>query len=355
MDTILLMKDGSLKLKKKNIVKWYDNIKFILFSADPVCNTFVLHKPMKYMKNFTRAKIFIETYVRKVVNDVVEYQFQEDYSYTRMGSTIKELCSLEEFIQYMTSLSRITFANKLTKSNDCLSYEIIEFSFFRIELFCNDELVYEKELNRENQKGYFDTRMILENVDIIYDAEVLPTKYLNIDLDMGKWSIDPNPKRDRICGAYLVYTKTFLFLDFSDIDLIRKNVKSLYVKTFTYDKKEDPINSHEGWELIDICNINDYSYKILPLSCHFYDLWVHEDVFILEFITYFPYVYMTVQTICEINDQGKPNGNYESESHIEIEFLDHHIPEKHILSTTDRPVSIHNLVEIIREGEKLCI
>ena len=354
MNTVLLMKNGSLKLKK-DIMKYYDDIEYILFSADPVSSTFVLHRPMKYMKNFTRANIYIETYVRKVVNDIDSYQFQEDYAFTKMGSTIKELNTLEEFVQYMASLSRITFTNKLVKSNDCLSYELIEFSFFRIEIFYDNQIIYKKELNLKNQKGYFDTRTILENISIIYDTEVMSAKYLNISLSTNEWSIDVKPKKDHLCGAYLIYTRSFLFLNFDDLSDIRRTIKSLYIKTFTYNKEEDLFDSHEGWEYIDISNINDYSYKILPLSCHFYDLWVHEDVFILEFIAYLPYTYMTIQTISEINDCGNPNGKYESESHIEIEFFDHHIPEKHIVSTTDRPVSIHNLVEIIREGEKLCI
>lgn len=351
---LLLMKNGSIKMKR-NITKYYDDIKYILFKADSSSDTFVLHKPLKYMKTFTKAKVYIETYVRKVMNDVQEYQFQECV-FTKMGSTIKELNSLEEFIKYLASLSRITYSNKLVKSNDCMSYELIEFSFFKVELFCNDKLVYEKELNIENQKGYFDTRMILDNISIIYDAEEKSAKYLNIDLNRNQWSMDLAPKKHHLCGVYLIYTRTFVFLDFDSLHYIRKEAKSLYIRTITFNKEEfDGYELEREWEYIETNKDFDYKESKLFYSCHIYDLWIHEDVFILEFITYLPYTYMTIQTISEINDLGKTEGKYDSESYIELEYFDHRIPEKHIVSTSKKPLTFQKLIEVIKEGDKLCI
>jgi len=341
---ILLMKDGSV-LMKNSINKYYDKIKYILFEADPTSNTFLLHEPIKYMKNFTKANIYMETQIRQMVNDTEEYQYQESFAYTPMGSVIKTVYSISEFMSYLNSLNRMRFFNTISRSNDCISYELIECSLFKLEIFCNDKKAYSKELNLKNQKGAFDPYTIMNVIEAIY-SPIDSIEFIMIDLANRCWSVNNRAHKNDACGILLPYTRTITFLSKSHYDILRTSVKSLYCRTATFDEIEEPIPD----EVFDYADW-DTELPFQPYN-RLHDVWFHELRYILEYIIYLPYLYMTVITVAEINDFGKITKKYHSKSYFEIEefSIDHSMSDKHIICTDEEPMKLSDLINKIQGG-----
>lgn len=343
-ETIFLFKDKSVKTVKKfhkSISKYFDEIKYILFPIDLFTDSFILINPKKYMMKFTKAIVRFESVI------IQDSYFTEYYCkdcYSKISETEKEITDVTSLIQYLHSLNRIKFCNKLANSAESIIVERTEFTKFNIEIFSNNDIIYSKYMDIKNQKGQFGAIDILENISDIYDPIKIPYKYSYLEIST-KWKYTKNISNNvlSIYGLYLPRTRSFTFFNKTGLSILSYNINQAYFYTATFnpDYIEQEEYSYQCREY------NKYIYEMNNATpIRFQDFWAHELSELIEYITYLPYIQSFNITSSEINDHGKPINKYKAISRLEIEFFDR---EKNIEieCDSDKPFTINNLFEHI--------
>lgn len=350
MEVIGLMKNHTV-LKKKSFHKFmkrFDDIEYMLFIADDTLHTFIMHKPKDYMKKFAKAIITFQCAIRHYSLDEIG---TENYPLI-MNSVSKEVNDIPELINYLHSLNRIRYWNKLSSSNEEVFYEIIDFTQFNISMYdSKNNIIFEKKMDIKNQYGLFGIDEILKEISKVYKPnDFSGNKFLDID---EKWSFTNEIKNDYgIYGVYLNRTKSIQFMYKEDIHFLISNIKSFYCCTTTFDKKfvskekiEEELNE---FDMIEMKSSRiDYSPNT---HIRFNDIWEIELSGYIEFIVYLPYFYSNLILISELNDFATLNNIYCCTSSIEIEvYGKDKINYEKISMDSDKPISLEELIIKIKE------
>ena len=336
---------------EKDLAKYFNKIDFILFPIDNENTAFVIHQPKKYMLNFSKAVV-------KFQIAVIQYShFEIDTSNypSLMHPITKTIHSIPELIQYLHSLNRIRYTNKLSNSNESYLYEIIEFTEFRIDIYNKkNEVIYNKKMDLNTEMGQFGVAEILKRIDKIYfpwefkTSDMFKELYLYITDD--KWDIAFNLERKGLYGVFLLYTSSVSFFHAEDIFMMNTNLHSLYAYTLTHNPNEV---SYEDLDILlkDVTPeliVNEASDRFTS-PVRYQDFWVHEPSYIIEFILFLSYTYSNIILMAEINDFGNIKNTYTCKSEITLELMSISGSERYqeIGSSAKSPFTIKELFNIL--------
>ena len=331
--SFLLLKDNTIrtckKVLQKEINKFHKAIQYILTPIGDTNNSYIIHKVKDYMLNFTRAEVsFTPLIIRN------SYIIENETSYKLLPTVYKELTSLEELLQYLHSLNRIRYCNKISNSNESSEYDITEFISFDIVIYHNKDIIYEKHF--KDQLGPID---ILERIKDIYNPIVKEDKVLNIRDE--KWSIDKSPmKGSNLLGIPLLYTKSYQFFSIDILEILTSTIRDVYCASMIYNPNIDEV------DIIDADYISEYLFN--SGSMRFHDLWSHVMNDYLEYITYLPTLYTNLITCAELMDLSDSPRIYKIKTSIMLTlFGRRENPTYEIVSTSDETPSVSSFIETI--------
>lgn len=349
MNDILLFKDNSIKLCKniqKNITKNFNNIKYILFLADTQNETFILQKPKEFMKKFHKASITFESLIIQHSNIN-----EETSNYPHILHKIsKDILSLTELYSYLHSLNRIRLWNKLSNSNECAIFELIEFSYFELTIKdIEDNILFRKKMDVSSELGKFGEKEIVANINQIYSPVQNLDKHIIISDYNWRMSKKINTKSD-LCGVYLPYTKSIAFLYCKDFNVLCHSIKSVYYYTIVYNNHL--MTSDDCHEMVD--NISSSPLYETPSkymhsgAVRFQDLWTMNHSEVIEIIVYLYYLNSTSIIVSELNDYGEIKDVYATVTQFQIELFGRNNSEYFgIECDNNKPVSISDILNIL--------
>lgn len=342
MKKTLLMKDYSVKYKK-SIEKYYKDIQFILYPCDLELNTYLLVEPNSYMLRMNKAKVIIESVVQRCGYDYRDH-------YYPIGRIEKILNSYDELIQYLFSIEKTLYYNKvmeMSEVQDIPPYISIKYCFFSIRLYDEDDkVIFKKKININEEvknaaiyiSSFFGAGSIVNNLRDIYFSELsLFKEHISIDPNNNKWDLGHDEYRYSLCAVWLEETNSISFFHKNDANRL-KHINNLYVDSnvfgcFIDNKKE----------------FNDARH--VPVSnCPSYDLMYFDYPLILEYIIYLPYINMVLRMCAKIANQEYTDeirlteDDYYVRTHMEIEI--YHTTHNLHFKDND-PFTLENLMDIL--------
>lgn len=307
---VFLLKNGKVKIKPnfdKFFLKNYDEIKYLLLPIND--HSFIIHKPKDYMKKFHHCKIIYEMCI--IHDDIISY----------VSTPIeKEMNNVVDLIQYLHSLNRLIYCNKLANSSEAQCYERTEFSYFKIEIYDNlKNEIFTKEMNLTNQKGKFGPIEIIDNISEIYHpVRKISDRYIYIN---DTWGFEnyPSGKNSNLYGLLLPYTKSITFYNYNTLQYLLNTIRAMYFCVSTYNP-----------EIVadDECEIKSMIYPDSLLSgkefcrgIRIYDYWTSDINAYIEFIEYSYYIRNNTRIISELNDYNEIKNTYHCTITYELELL----------------------------------
>lgn len=289
------MKDYSVKYKK-NIENDYRDIQFILFPCDLELNTYMLVEPNPYMIKMKKAKVIIESVIQRCGYDYKDH-------YYPIGKFERIIDNYDELIQYLFSLDKTKYFNKLMKMSDYQDippYQTIHFCFFSIRIYDeSDKVIYKKKINTKEEvrhseiyiSPYFEAGNITDNIRDIYFSELsLFKESISIDPIRNLWDLGHDEYKYNLCALWLEQTNTISFFHMEDMNRIEKVtdmfVRGIVFPCFIDHKKEFNTSRHAP-----------------SSNCPQYDLALFDYPLIMEYITYLPYINMLLRMCAKIANQ----------------------------------------------------
>lgn len=293
---ILLMKDHSIRhvIKHKDLVLLRD-CKYMLVPLEDANQTFILHKPKKYMNDFQEAAISFQIIVIRYMEDGLT-------DYRLMTPVDIQVNSIPQLISALNSLNRIRYTNKIANSNECAESELMEFLYFHIHIKDKKgDVLFQKDIVRNPDLRAF-VFEILDSIKSIYEPITQFEKgtdvyaldrYLEVTDDAWKL-IKPHAYKDNtIVGIPLPFTKTFTFIQSDCLYYLSLVTSSIYYGTVIYNPN-DIAGFYNEWE------VSIETHRITGVRYH--DLWVHETSDILEYVNFIPSIYTNLLVSAELMD-----------------------------------------------------
>ena len=363
--TILLNRDHTISMTpnlQKHLVDDESSINSILIPIDDDSTSYICLFPNKYMKKFYKAKLSFEMVV--VQHSYIVEIHNEGFSI--MNKVNIEINFLEELFQYLHSLNRNSYSNVIANSGETMSFELIEYSFFRIEIFDKkSNMIYEHEMNLSNQMGQFGPKEILIQIQDLYDPQCF-TKYfenifISINLENNRWCECKTLKSKRdIIGIFLIGTKSITFIKVSDYLKLSSNIYSIYCYNMIFNPDITDIDNVEN---ISVDVNNDMDYYLLtahdienhlssgrkPSNIRFNDEWCHDLKNYVEYILYLKYMYSLFIASAEFNDNNEIKGTYKivTKFHIDMITEDNERVSKILTSDNENIITLSDLMNII--------
>lgn len=306
---IFILKDESVKIKSnfdKFLHKNYQMIKYLLIPIND--HSFIMHKPKEYMKTFHHGKVEFQMCIMH--DDIISYLLE---------LTSKELSSIVDLFQYIHSLNRIIYCNKLANCSESPCYERTEFVYFNITLYdkANQE-IYSCKMDLKTEKGQFGPIEILDKITDIYK----PTKkfgdsFLYVD---DKWGFSNYPTdKYRVYGVLHPYTKSISFYQTPILQKLLNSIKTCYFCVSTYNPSvvsDDECEDKSMEFSTGFLNGPDYHWAIRIM-----DYWTNDISSYLEFIEYSYYIRDNAKFVSELNDYNEFKDIYKTTVTYEIELL----------------------------------
>lgn len=344
-ECLFLFKDHSFTTVKKKfqkkLMQHVDDIKYILIPIDERETAYILHKPLSFMLHFHKAVISYESVV--VQHSYIMDNFGQ--CYTPMHKITKEVSSIVELFQYLHSIDRLSFCNKLSSSNDSLNSEMIDFTYFNLELFDRNGKCFHKEkMDLTNQNGNFGPREILLKIKNVYNP--INTFYkeddiLTIDSKSNTWDRINHLKmryEECVVGINLPLTRSFSLLPSDIFQFMKSSIKSVYSYNLIYNR--NVISDEEAEEKRE--EFENTGEKIVS-SVRYNDMWTHVTYDWLEYLVYINDFYNNMTAIIEINDYMEITGEYIVKSVIQIETFDMEIKTLH--SSSSEPITMLDIIQ----------
>lgn len=315
MKLIFLMKDYSVKHSSK-IGKFYNDIQFILFPCDEELNTYLLVEPNMYMVKMKKAKVIIESVVQRCGYDYKDH-------YYPIGRIEKEIFNYTELIQYLFSIEKTKYFNKLmqmTDFNEIPPYMMIKYCFFSIRLYDeNNKVIFKKKINIGEETKlstiyvceFYDPGNIVNNIHDIYFSELsLFKEHISIDPINNKWDLAHDKYKYNLCAVWLDETNSISFFHKDDI-INLTHINSLYssAMTFSIDKWDDV--EHRG-----------------IVNCPEYDLSYFDYPLIIEYIIYLPYIDLVMKTCARIANNEYNEGELTEDDYKIVYSLEMEVNHK---------------------------
>jgi hypothetical protein len=307
---ILLFKDNSLSqysnLSKKKLVKNKDNIKYLLIPIIGNDNLYIMHKFKDYMTEFTHAHIsFTSVVIRHShINE------DGDTVYKILSSVDKEIYTIEEFLQYLHSLNRMKYINKLSDSIESYEFDIVEFIDFNLTIYKKDDILHEYHFN--DHLGPVD---ILNRLKRIFRPINIKDKYLYLNFYDDVWKFDSKLKiNNSLIGIPLYSTSSYQILVGDMVDILQSIIKDIYCSSVIYNPEVDEID--EETEIAHVDCISEFLFNFG--SIRFHDIWVHCINDYLEYITYLPNIYTNLLSYAELIDLDDIKNVYKMKSTMTI-------------------------------------
>lgn len=306
---IFMLKDKSVEIKSnfdKFLSKNFQLIKYLLIPIND--KSFVMHKPKEYMLQFHHGKVEFQMCIMH--DDIVSYL---------SDTTSKELTSIIDLFQYIHSLNRIIYCNKLGNCNDMPCYEKIDFVYFNINLYdkANQE-IYSCKMDLKTEKGQFGPIEILERISSIYKPiRQFENNFLYID---DKWGFTKFPSdKYNVYGILLPYTKSISFYQTPILQKLLGSIRTVYFCISTYNPSviSDDECEDASMQFSDSClNGEDFHWAIRIM-----DYWTNDITHYLEFIEYSDYIRDNAKFVSELNDHNVFQNIYKTSITYEIELL----------------------------------
>lgn len=332
-NSILLLKDNSIRIVekslRKDIHKYEDKIEYMLVQVGNENGSFILHKINKFIGNFTKAVISFSPIVLRH-----SYIIEDELKYEQLPAVVKEIFSIEELLQYLHSLNRMRYCNKISNSNESFEYDLIEFISFDMLLYNDKNIIYESHVHEH--LGPLD---ILNRIKRVYKPITKLNKLLRIT--NHDWKLVTSMKDNDVIGIPLEYTKSYQFLSGREYDIITSTIKDMYCSSIIYNPNVDTIE--EGYEYIDYIS----EYLLNSGTVRFHDIWTHIINDYLEYIIYLPTIYTNLLTGAEIIDSLKVNNSYDIKTNITITTLCGKKREYQFISNSKDIISLKSFIHYI--------
>lgn len=330
MKLVLLMKDYSVKYSS-NIKKYYNDIQFILFPCDEIINTYILVEPNKFMIQMKRARVIVESVVRRCGYDY------KDHIYP-IGRIKKVIYNYPDLIKYIFSIEKTKYYNnvmRMSDYDDIPPYSDIKYCFFSIKMYDeNERVIFKKKINMSEivkqssiyVSDLFDPGYILNNIQDIYFSELsLFKEYLSINTKDLVWSLGHNSYDYDLCALWMDDTNSIRFFHKKDIKKIEK-ISSIYAMGYTITEEDRYTgNSPE------------------------YDTAYYEPSQIVEFITYHSYISFILR-ICaciankEYDKSTLTEEDYIANTHMEIDIQG---KVKSMRFIDDKVIDIDDILDLV--------
>jgi hypothetical protein len=275
---ILLNKDGSIKVtkKEKNIFKY--NPKYILIPISCTDNiSFIMIKNKKLL-DFTYANVKI--------NMVYNLNYDEEEIY--FNTIEKSISSIVEFINFIHSINRIDYMNTIlnyTLTDDAMHIKISEIS---ISLFKDNDNILSLKLkdfdNNYQIIGYLKDVYEPVNNNLIVDSEY----YDYVSIKDNKWKFTNKLIPGSIIGLNLALSQSIYFINCEEFKYIKNHIKNISYNGYIFNIKEinELIRDEDLFESEET-NFENYCYR--SINGNFRGV---EGT--IEFLMYINYLYNTV-------------------------------------------------------------
>lgn len=276
---MLLMIDGTIKKVAPDKLPDYRLISYLLIPLEGFLSTsYICVKSNPYI-NFDKvvicSDIDIEFYSDGFAGEVLH-----------LNNSDVEITNINDLYNYLHSILRYERSNVFTGSyvSEILPSDIyIEFKFFEIEIYKNDDLIYYKK-----EEGNHGRNLSASDLLDFTLTDVYPPMYkeFNMAKTMEEMIVISNNtwkkkkfkkiKDNDLVGIFGPYMKTVSFIDMDSFNAIRRNVKGFTLSMYIIDENKNPIDecisSGELHDLLESC--------ILPIkSCY---MWVNDPVVVME-------------------------------------------------------------------------
>ena len=350
MDIILLMSDNSIVIDD-NIDKYQYDISYILVKVDEQLNTYVLLEPNKYLFDIKNVTISYEMVITH--HDMIdEYKF---YSIPFSKQELK-VNSFLEMIRTLYSLNRICIVNYVLEKNDSPFKDEIQFCYFKLKILNNEgRVIYKYILDGDKEGKKMDATTIISDIENVYSLK-REKNFLVIDTNNEKWNFSKKLKNN-VCGIHLIDSRSYSFYEGNKLKFLFERIESFYSQIYIYDKSSiDIMEIDELHDLYDeigkyvYTEYSSYKYSNIVSIVSFWGCTISS---ILEYVTYSPYIFLSIQIIKEILDTGKYEEKYTVRSYDEV------LPKKSngkdtipgFECTTEKPLLLEDLINACKEGE----
>lgn len=237
---IILNKNHTIEIIKEKKFRYSNKMKYILIPIiEYGIDSYIMLKPNKFM-NFTKAEIEIEMAFKVFIDgESTEFYFP---------IINKEVFSIIELYNYLHSLNRYSYFNDIMGFiiNDVI--EILTITKFKITLFNNKDIIYEKDIENEYE-NYEDELYgdgngpILKIYNLLKDIYTLKDKdiykkYLFLSEDKNEWKIEENfykKNENSIIGIDLYNSSSIYFMTALELAFIKNELDSIYSSMYVMD------------------------------------------------------------------------------------------------------------------------
>lgn len=275
---ILLNKDGSVKVtkKEKNIFKY--NPKFILIPMSCTDNiSFIIIK---------NKKLLDFTYVDVKINMLYNLNYDEEEIY--FNTIEKRIYNIVDFINFIHSMNRIDYVNTIMNYTITDNNMHINISEITIKLFKDNDIIYSlnlKEFDNNYQViGYLKDIYEPINNNLVIDREY----YDYIVIKDDKWKFTNKPPSNSIIGLNLAISQSIYFITSDEFTDMKNNIKNISYNGHIFNINEIG-NLIEDEDLFESEETNFENYSHYNLCGNLQGL---EGV--IEFLLYIKYLYNTL-------------------------------------------------------------
>lgn len=350
--SIILYEDSSTKITskiQKEINKHNGEISYIFTPVGSGIDSYILQKITEPMIYFKKAIIQFEA----VIKHVSQLDEISNNYLTVLQKVDKEVTDITELFQYIHSINRLKYINKLSNSNESAVFDLIEFTMFRLEIHYGKykDNVLSKYMDLHTEKGEFGPREILKKIKSFYLPIKVRKNDIEIVLSNGKWYDIKKDKvsfpifQDKLTAYYLPYTSSYTFFNSYQLETIKKTIKGCYVNTITGNTE---ITSMDDMRNYGSLPFETYTQKSETRGIRFHDMWASHAYMFIEYIIYLAYIYQQISFISELNDTNKYEEKYKCVSFIEIELIS---PQKYrskmFECNSDTPIEISHILNML--------
>lgn len=327
-------------ITEKDMFKHHSEIKFVLYPADKITNTYIAHPVPMRLKNMTHAVVHMSSIIQFNSWDNNEH----DKELFPFGDVTKICHSIEEFFSYIHSIYRIQLINDLLYDNDVPSYIQLHFDEFRIEIYRNKKVIDACGLSvkeSKKDKEFFSTKDLLDFIQHWYCPHHTTTSELLILRKNKTWCFDSDPHIHDIAGVYLTTTHSFKFCKPDYLQIFVKIISSIM---FFIQIIPDPMK-----EMIKK-KVEPSQYQD-SLRC--FDHWLLKPSEMIEYLSYMPYLLVTIQSVKEIVETNEYHHQYHCFATFDVNLGYSKSKGGHLnvpVSCTDRnPITIESFIDQLLE------
>lgn len=343
MKNIILFEDNTLKstefLDKILQDDRYFDIRYIMIPLSEVNPLYMIHEPKKYMRTFKKAHIQFSCLVTRFSS--IDEEYQTAYptgEIMTLPMVDKDIATVSELLNYLHSINRINYCNKISHSNhdESICYEILEFAQFSIVVDTSDKKYrFSLKMDLTTERGKFGPREILKRLEKIYSPLSKAPRFF---LGKKRWNSRCTPNVNLLVTIVLEESFSFLVIPIGDLNLITDMMYSAYCYNIIYSTKDVEMSEVEHAKI----SIDEGDHFRMSETIRYNSLWVRTVNQFLEYIAYLPFIYTNLLTM--INPYNIYEITYDIDTKITLALYTQKFIE--LEAGVDNPITVAQILQL---------